>query len=339
MLRLAKHPHIRERLQLVLAIALLVLVIWFGTLGYVVIEHWSYADALYMTVITLATVGFQEVHPLTPAGRMFTIVLILAGVGMVTVLVTVIAREILEKRFLRILKGRNMMDIIERLEGHTVMCGFGRLSRIAAAEIRSGNITPVVIERDEERAAEAESGGLLIVRGDATQDEALLRAGVKRAARLVSLLPNDADNLYVILTARELNPALFIVSRAEHEAGEKRMLQAGADKVIAPYRIGGHKIAASLLRPYVSDFLDVAATGSSLKIEEIKIPGDSPLNGRTLRDSELRQRTNVIIAAIIPPSGVMRFNPAGDTVLESGSTLIGLGYADEFAALEKLLIG
>jgi voltage-gated potassium channel len=316
-------------------------VLLFGTVGYSHIEGWPLFDSLYMTVITLAAVGFQEVHPLSNKGRLFTILLITLGVGLVTVVFSTIAQKIVQRQIFGALRGKRMQDLIRKLEGHTIFCGYGRLTRIAAAELREAGVKLVIIEREALRAQEARDAGFLVVEGDATVDETLLQAGVRKANRLVSLLPKDSDNLYVILTCRESGPDLFILSRAEDEVGEKRLRRAGANRLISPYRVGGQKIAEGLMRPYVTDFLDLAVSSSQghLQIEEIRIPAESPMVGFSLQEAALRQKTNVIVAAIISPSGRMIFNPDASTKIEGGSTFIAMGLKQELLKLEALLLG
>jgi voltage-gated potassium channel len=234
-----------------------------------------------------------------------------------------------------------MGEQIRKLEGHTIICGFSRLARIAIRELLASGLRVVIIESDQNRATEARQMGYLVVQGDATHDEILLAAGIQRARSIVTLLPKDADNLYVILSCRELSPELFIMTRAEDEAGEKKLQRAGATRIISPYRVGGQKIAEGLTRPYVTEFLDLAvsSTGSHLQLEEIRIPHGSPLHGKNLRDAELRQRTNVIVAAIIMPNGTMHFNPDANTEIKEGATFIVLGLREELFRLERLLLG
>lgn len=312
-----------------------------GSVGFHLIEGWSLFDGLYMTVITLSTVGYGEIHPLSQMGRVLAMLLILFGVGILTTFIGVLTQNIFERQFFWILERRRMQQTIDKLQGHTIFCGYGRLCRIAAQHFLDSGEKPVILERDERRCEEARQSGLLVVQGDSATDDGLMRAGILRAKRIVSLLPKDADNLYVILTSRELNPNIFVLSRAEDEIGEKRLTRAGANKVLSPYRLGGQKIAEGLLRPYVTDFLDLAVSGAegSLQIEEIQIPDTSPVAGQTLQDCALRQKTNIIVAAIISKGGEMRFNPSGDTRIEPGSTLIGLGYKKDFISLENLLLG
>jgi voltage-gated potassium channel len=319
----------------------LALVFAFGTLGYIEFEGWSALDAFYMTVITLATIGYGEVHPLTPAGRVFTIVLIFVGLGIFTVMVGSVSQAVLDRQFYKLFdRSRKMRERIEKVTNHTIFCGFSRLSRIAAAELRRAGEEIVFIESDEVRGREAEQSGFLVIYGDATLDESLTSAGVGRAQRLVTVLPRDSDNVYVTLTARELNPSLYIVSRAEDEVGEKRLKRAGVDRIVSTSRLAARKLADGLMRPYITDFFEIAGTGvAGWKIEEIKVPISSTICGKTLRDLALRQTANISIAAIISPTGDFQLNPQGDTVLMAESTLIAVGWKADIETLEELIIG
>ncbi len=320
---------------------LLVLVFVFGTLGYMQFEGWDALDAFYMTVITLATIGYGEVHPLTTPGRIFTIILIFAGLGIFTVMVGSVSQAVLEGQFDKLFdRSKKMREQIEKMRNHTIFCGFSRLSRIAAAELRRAGEEIVVIEADAVRGREAEQAGFPVVYGDATLDESLTSAGVARAKRLITLLPRDSDNVYVTLTARELNSSLYIVSRAEDEVGEKRLKRAGVNRLVSAYRLAARKLADGLMRPYITDFFEIAGTGvAGWKIEEIKVPASSPICGKTLRDLALRQTANVSIAAIISPEGKFQLNPQGDTVLGADSTLIAVGWKADIETLEGLIVG
>lgn len=331
----------KEQSELLYLIAAILFVLISGILGFSLTEGWGLFDSLYMTIITLSTVGYHEVHPLSLEGRVVAMVLIVVGVGVAMYVLTTLAHKVIDRQIIRSLRGDRMQELIDQLEQHTVLCGFGRLARFAAHDLQQANAEVVVIEQDEESAAEAEEAGFFVVRGDSTEDEVLESAGIRRANRLVSLLPKDADNLYVILTSREMNSNLYILSRAEDAAGEKRLRRAGANRVVSPYRAGGQRIASVILRPYVTDFIELAASTRSgeLVIEEIRIPTDSPLGGVSLAESGLRQKANIIIAAVISVSGEMEFNPSGATVLQSGSTLIGLGALEDFRKLEDMLLG
>ena len=311
-----------------------------GTLGYMFIEGWSFLDSLYMTVITVSTVGFKEVHELSDPGRVFTMGLIGLGVGLVMLALTSLAGKVLARQVFWVFERKNMQEKIDAMVDHIIVCGYGRLSRVACEELKHADSEIVVVDSSPERCEEAEREGFLVHRGDATLDETLIGAGVKQAKSLVTLLPSDSDNLYVVLSSRESNSGLFILTRAENEVGERRLKQAGANRIISPYRIGGQKIAGGLLRPYVTDFLDLAASSvyGDLQIEEIKVPAESKLNGLKLSETDLRQKTNIIIAAMISQEGVTTFNPAGDAVVEGGSTLIGIGRKDDFRGVESLIL-
>lgn len=331
---------LQQRRELLLYLSLIALVFAFGTLGYVVIEGWSAFDAFYMTTITLATIGYGETHALSSAGRLFTIVLIFVGLGIGTIVISSATKIVIENQFARIFDGRRKMEQkIAELTGHTIFCGFSRLGGLAAEELRKAGTTVVVIETSEARAEEAERLGFFVVRGDATLDESLTKAGVERAARLVSLLPRDSDNLYVILMAREINPALFIVSRAEDDVGETRLKRAGVDKLISTYRLAARKLSDALVRPFVTDFFEVGGAGSDgWRIEEIKVPPSSKVCGQSLKDLALRQSTHVGIAAVVSPEGSLEVNPGGDTIVSAGSTLIAIGWKGDIAKLEELVV-
>lgn len=329
-----------KRKELLLYILLISLVFAFGTIGYVTIEGWDPFDAFYMTTITLATIGYGETHELSTIGRAFTIVLIFLGVGIGTVVIGSATRLVIERQFSRIFdRRRKMIEKIESLSGHTIFCGFSRLGSLAAEELRKSGTTVVVIETSDVRANDAERLGFFVVRGDATLDESLTKAGIARAARLVSLLPRDSDNLYVILMAREINPSLYIVSRAEDDVGETRLKRAGVDKLISTYRLAARKLSDALVRPFVTDFFEVGGAGSEgWRIEEIRVPPNSPICGQSLKDLSLRQSARVGIAAVISPNGQLEVNPDGATIVSSGSTLIAIGWKTDIEKLEHMVL-
>lgn len=322
-----------------LHLALITFVLGAGTLGYMTIEDWNFLDSLYMTVITVATIGFSEVHPLSDSGRIFTIVLIILGVGLVTVLFTSIAQKVFQRQLMWTLRGKRMNDVIKSISSHVIICGYGRLAQFAADDLNESGLPFVIIERDPDKGSLARRKGYLVVEGDASEEQILRDAGISRARQIASLLPRDSDNLYVILAAREISADIFILCRSEDEAGEKRLLKVGANKVLSPYRVGGQKIAESVKRPHVTDFLDLAVSrnGESLQIEEIKIPVESPISGHTLGELDLRQKANVILAAIIDNTGDTIFNPSADTLVKQGSTLIAFGLKSELIKLEALI--
>ncbi len=332
---------VRESREILLYLLAVVTVVLVGTLGFYGIEGWPLFDAFYMTVITLSTVGYGEVHPLTPHGRLFAVALIFLGVGVATAVLPRLAAKIIENQIRWVFERKDMQEIVDRMDGHAILCGYGRLCQIAAKHLRQAGRKFVIVDKDEARVEGAKRAGFVAIKGDVTTEEALLAAGVKRAKQLVILMPKDSDNLYAIMCGRDLNPEIYIISRADDEASEKRLARAGAARVLSPYRIGGEKIASGLLRPFVTDFIDIAGGGdeNKLQMEELVIPDGSPLAGASLHSAEIRKRTNVIIAALIGKNGKMIVNPAADAVLESGATLIALGQKKDFQILESMLVG
>jgi voltage-gated potassium channel len=336
-MRRANREKDRQRSELTVIILGFLLLLAVGSAGYMIIEGWEPLDALFMTVTTVATVGYGEVHPLSSAGRYFTMALIFSGVGFFGIVIARASQGLITKQLDWFFSEGRMNERIAKLSGHTIICGYGRLSRIAAAELRRAGQEVVIIDRDENRLALAENSGFYALMGDASLDETLVAAGVPRAARLLTLLPKASDNLYIILTAKELHPEIYIVSRAEEDIDDKRLRRAGANRVIAPYRIGGLKVAESLLRPYVSEFIDLTSSHTDLILEEIPVSERSPLNGTSLKQFGIREKTNIIIAAVVQADGQTIFNPSGETVIEKGSTLIGLGMREDMEQLEQLV--
>jgi voltage-gated potassium channel len=315
-------------------------IFFFGSAGYSLIEGWSLFDSFYMTVITLATIGYGETHPLTTSGRAFTILLIFIGLGLGTVLLGSAWQSLVEAQLNRMFdRRRKMLDRIEKLAGHTIFCGYSRLGKQAAIELSYSGVQVVVIETSDVRAADAEDAGFLVVRGDATLEETMRAAGIERANRIVSLLPRDSDNLYVILTAREISSSIHIVARSEDEVGEKRLRRAGADQLISTFSLAARKLADGLLRPQITEFFEVAGTGKDgWKIEEIRIPPTSPVCGQSLKQLSLRQTAKVGIAAVVSQSGELEINPDGATLLEAGSVLIAIGWKRDLETLERSIL-
>lgn len=327
------------RRPILIAFAALLMLTSIGVLGYMVIVGMGLMDALYMTVITLSTVGYREVQPLGTAGQVFTIVLIFGGFGIVLYSASLIAREIIEGEFQRTFGRRKVQRQIEQLSDHFIVCGFGRMGRIVCKELVAKPVPFVVIERSAEALRDVEAEQFLTVEGDATEDHILLQAGIKRARGLVSALSTDSDNVYVALTARELNPDLLIVARAEDARSERKLLHAGATRVVSPYVIGGHRMAHALLRPAVLDVIDLATHYRSieLQIEEVQIPKDGVGEGVTLQDSGIRQTLGIIVIAIKKPNGEMVFNPSSDARIVEGDRLVVIGQTANLRELERRL--
>jgi voltage-gated potassium channel len=317
--------------RLRLCLALVTLILAGGTVGYRLLDF-TWLDALYQTVTTVTTVGFREVEPLDSGGKVFTIVLILVGVGTILFAFTVLLETIVEGHLARFLGRRRMERRLGALHDHVVICGWGRVGREVARFVAGSGRGYVVIDGDAERVATVEEPWVL---GDAREEAVLRQAGIDRARALVSAVTTDADNLYITLTARSLAPSLFIVARARTEASEPKLAQAGADRVVNPQRIGGGRMAAFALQPHVAEFLDVVMHDGSLefRLEEVPVPDESSLAGRTLRDAHIRDRTGALVLATRDGGGQFTTNPGPDTVIRPGDILIAVGTQSQLAAL------
>ena len=310
-------------------------VICVGTLGYMGIEHWNFADAMYMTIITVGTVGFREVHPLSRAGESFTMVLILAGVGALGFALGQFVEFLLEGHLTGYLEGRRMGKRIESLEGHTIVAGHGRVGTVIARTLADEGAEFVIVDLSSEAADAAHLEGWAFVQGDATEESVLRDAGIERAGAIVTALSGDAENLFVTVTARALNPAIFIVARSAHEATEAKLLNAGANRTITPNVIGGRRMASMVLHPTVSDYLDIVTSGEGVefRLQEIELTASSCFVGQSLSQARIRERTGAQVVAILRADGHVNANPAADTVLIPGERLVVLGTPDQVAVL------
>lgn len=320
---------------------ILVLVIAFGTLGYVLIEGWSAFDSLYMTVITLATVGFEEVHKLSPGGRAFTIVLIVFGAGIIAYAIGSLVQLMVEGQLRDILGRKKLEKQINKLREHYIICGFGRIGALICREFHARPVPFVVIEVDPVAIERLANEGFLYVRGNATDDETLIAAGIQRAKGLITVVTSDTDNVYITLTARGLKPDLFILARAGEEGAEKKLHRAGATKVVSPYTIGAARMAQAVLRPSVVDFIEIATAGRNLELqlEEISVSPSSPLVKQTLVSAAVRRDLGIIIVGIKKTDGQMLFNPAPTTIIEDSDILITLGELSAIQNLERIASG
>jgi voltage-gated potassium channel len=316
--------------------AALAFVVALGTVGFHYIEGWSWFDGFYMVVTTLTTVGIQEVHPLSHVGRVFNIVIILGGVSLVLLAVGSLTQALLEFELQNFFGRRRMERDIGRLNGHYIICGARRVGRSAARELARRPAQFVIVENNEPKAQKFSSENWLMLIGDATQEQTLREARIEHARGLVAATTTDATNLYIVLTARSLNPGLRIIARASEEMAEKHLRSAGADSVVSPYVFAGQRIAHSFLSPHVVSFLDSATThlGMDLEIGEIPITPRSPFAGQTIENSHIRQKHGVIILAIKREAG-MRFNPAPDDQMEIGDFLIAMGEPQQLRDLEQ----
>lgn len=322
-----------------LALLNLLLIIILGTLGYYAIENWNLLNSLYMTVITISTVGFKEVGELSNEGKILTLFLIIGGVGVGAYTFGSITQIMVEGEIRKIFGRRKLEKQIRDLKEHFIVCGFGRIGSTVSREFAAEKQPFVIIEKDHNIIQRIDHEGFLYIEGDATSEEILLRAGILRAKAVIAAAPTDVENVYITLTARELNPKLFILARGDDELSEKKLLRAGANKVISPYFIGGLRMAQAILRPNVMDFIEIATQRQhlELQLEEIKTSPSSKLINTTLKDSEIRKDLGLIIVAIKNEQGKMIFNPQPETVIKEGDVLIALGEKKELKQLEKML--
>ncbi len=316
-----------------IALACLTLV---GMAGFHFIEGWPWFDGFYMVVTTFTTIGYQEVHPLSHAGRVFNVGLILAGVSLVFLGIGSLTQALLEFELASFFGRRKMEREIGRLSDHYIICGAGRVGRSAARELARRPAPFVVIEQNETKAARYTSEWLTLI-GDATQEATLRAAHIERARGLVAATTTDATNLYIVLTARNLNPKLQIIARASEEDAEKHLLKAGADSVVSPYSFAGQRIAQAFLRPHVVSFLETATThlGIDLEIGEVRVGENSAFAGKTIETSRIRQERGVIVLAIKREQQVMRFNPSPEDRIEAGDYLIAMGEPAQLRQLEQ----
>jgi voltage-gated potassium channel len=313
--------------HIVISILLSILLVLCGTMGYIVIEHWQPLDALYMTVITLATVGYGEVHQVSGAGKIYTIVLIIIGVGFFLYVAGAIIQFMVEGR-VRILLGRRRLDRkIARLKHHYIICGYGRIGKVICGKLKSENIDLLIIDKNPELADTLDAEGYTYVFGDATDEEVLLKAKLLNARALVAALATDTDNVFLVLTARQLAPNLNIIARAGREGAKAKLAAAGANTVEAPYEAGAAAMAQRIIRPTVTNFLDLATGHQSADIhmEEIPVSDKSGLNGVMLKDSGIRQKYNLIIIAMKTAQEQMLFNPSHEAIIHPGDTVIAVG--------------
>ena len=326
-----------------LLVGALIFVFLIGVVGYVQIEGWSVVDALYMTAITLTTVGFSETNPLSENGRLFTIFLMFIGIGTVAYGFSILGQYVLTMSLNQFALERRMKREIEALSGHYIICGYGRVGQNAAADLHREGKRVVVIDSDGEKLAwiKEHDPTLIYLVGDATLDETLIDAGLHKASGLLVCTGNDSDNLFVVLSARALRENLLIVVRSSLEQNETKMLRAGASRVISPYQIGGKQMAMIALRPELVDMLDVVTTseGVDLFLQDLALPANSPLVGRSLRDSEIRHKTGVTVVLIGRPGEQPVTSPGADTILQAGDHLVVVGEGRQVASLKALAEG
>ena len=315
---------------------LLVTVVGVSTAGYCLIEGQSPAEGLYMTVINISTVGAYTIADMTPAGRWWTVIVIVFGVGTAAATFSLSVAALTEGTLRKVLGRRQLQHTIERLTGHTIVCGFGRMGAMVVASLRAAGRDTVAVEESAGLFDRQEYAGILHVLGDAREEAALTAAGVGRASYLVACLPSDADNVFLTLTARQLSPSLTIIARAEQPGTQNKMLHAGANRVICPQTIGATRIINALLRPAVVDFVEVANKGVDLEMDQLVVQESSTLAGQTLRALALPARTGAMVAAVRKADAQTVYNPGPDLVISTGDTLILVGQSGCAVAVEKL---
>jgi voltage-gated potassium channel len=324
-----------------LAVGFVLAILVAGTAGYSAIEGWSAWDALYMTVITVTTVGYREVHPLSRPGEAFTIVLLIVGVGTLFYTATLLVARVVEGGLQHRWEARRQARMLDELNQHFIVCGFGRIGRTVVDEFRRQDVPFVVIDRDPERVHDVIEAGSLAVCADASSEDVLRRVGIDRARGLIAAVSTDAENVYTILSARLLKPDLFIIARAETEDAKRKLTRAGANRVISPYQIGALQIAQTALRPAVVDFVQLATSSDRLDLamEQVRIEPSAPLAGQSFISANLRQRFGVVVVGVQRASGRMEFNPSPDVVMQPGDQLVVLGPPDNVKRIEMAAQG
>jgi len=310
-----------------------------GTAGFTLIDDYSPFDAFYMTVTTMTTVGYGEIHPLSRAGRIFNSFLIFFGVTTIFIAIGAMTQTIIEMEFGDAISKRRTKRMIDKLKDHYIICGYGRVGRGAATELAHAGVPFVVVDIDPTRVERAMLSGALAVAADSTRDDTLRNVGIERAHGLVAALATDADNLFVLLSAKGLNPKIFVSTRAAEEGAEEKMRRAGADAVFAPYTMTGHRLAQALLRPHVVQFLDFTTkdVGEDISIEQVRVGAHSDMAGKTIKEMQLRREVGVIVLAIRSTDGTMIFNPPPESPVRAADYLIVMGRPENLRALEALV--
>src|SRR5918993_1249316 len=313
-----------------------------GVLGYMVFEGWSFADAVYMTVITLTTVGYREVRPLDTTGQLWTMALLITGVGTLFYAAVSSVELVVEGTIRGYFGRRRMESAISKLSGHYVVCGYGRVGHQVVRAFAADGVPFVVIDQDPETVEECLAEGYLAILGEASDDDVLEEAGVRRAKGLVAAVDSDADNVFVVLSARKLNPKLHIVARASSDESAAKLEIAGADRTLSPYAVGGRRLASLATQPLIVDFLDIVTRGKKgieFRLEEFSVPKNSLIEGRTIGELRIGEKSGAMILAIRSEEGKFDTTPSAWDRISAGDTLIVLGAHDQIGRLEQLMRG
>ncbi len=323
-----------------ISLTCLIAVLAFGTLGYMFFFKWGFVESLYMTIITLASVGFREVRTLDSNGEFFTIVLIIFGMGSVVYGITNLTAFVVEGDLRKLLRKSRMDRNIEKLKDHFILCGLGRVGKNICKEILSMGQPLVVIDNTEDNfnAFSTDEKNFFPLLGDATEEKTLEKANIKKAKGFISALPTDSENVFVVLSARQLNPQLRIIARANEEENSSKLFRAGADKVVCPSHIGGLRMASELLRPVVVDFLDMMVRDKdvNLRVEEATISANSPFANKTLIEAQIPKQTKCVVVALRKEDGSFHFNPVAETRLKVNDTIVVIGEIENINRLKKL---
>lgn len=327
---------VASRFSIRLGLIAIAVILALGTLGFRLIEGWPWLDSLYTATQTVTTVGYGDLAPQTRAGRLFAIVFMIAGVGTVLYALTSIVQTVVQSELIAAFGQRRRSREIKRVQKHFIICGAGRVGSRIIREMQRAKRPFVVIEHEQQKVADLLASGEHVIVGDATLEEILKEAGVERASALAACLPNDADNLYVVLLARDLNEQLHIVARAVEEQAEPKLVRAGANRVVSPTIIGSRRMAEALMKPALADFMDsITADNLDLGFDEVELRPHSVYVGRKLKYTNIRSDMDVVIIGIRRMHGEMIFNPTGDTILESGDMLIAIGRSESLMELDR----
>jgi voltage-gated potassium channel len=332
-----KRSFARNNRRILFAVVAVAVAIGFGAVGFYLIEGWSILDSLYVSAQTVTTVGYGDLTPATRNGRIFSTIFMLGGVGVVLYALTTTVQAIVQSELIATFGQRRQSRKMSKLRNHFIICGAGRVGSHLVRGLLGIAEPFIVIERDPQKVAELIELGVIVLVRDATLEESLREAGVEHARGLAACLPDDADNVYVVLTARDLNPTMHIVARAAEEQAEPKLIRAGANRVVAPTIIGGHRMAMALTKPAVDDFLgSITANKLELAFEQLEVGPLSILAGQKLSQTTIRSELDIVVVSIRRSDGKIVFNPSGEVTIESGDLLIAIGHAESLMKLAAL---